>query len=206
MVRLPRLRHVRVVGRRRHLARAAQHARRRAGEVARLPGREVRRLLRRRAEPRLRLLERRRRAVERVGREVGPAVVGHLEHRDRRRLQRVEHDRRDHLGVVLARAAAHHGAIVELVGEAEPRLDVVRVLRPPLLHERLELAVLGEGVRPSGRSARRGSASACSSSSSRPARRPRSTAGPRRRGGPCARRAGRCARAARSPPGSRCRR
>ena len=132
---LPAVRHVRVRRDGRHFRQIAQQAGRRTGEAARRPCR-VRRVVgasaARVAEARERLIEGRQRTVERVGDEVGAprrrVVDG--DDGDRQRLHREEDVRVQHVVVVEPRAAAQHRAIGQPVGEAEARLDVLRVLRP----------------------------------------------------------------------------
>ena len=68
----------------------------------------------------LRLLQRRQRlAVERIGREVRPAVVGDLHHRQPVDLRHPERVDRSGDGEIQPRAAAHDGAVAELVGKAQ---------------------------------------------------------------------------------------
>ena len=134
-----------VVGRRfLQLAVAAQQARRVAGKATGPPGGEVGRLLGRRAIARQRLVVGGRRAVERVGGEIGPAIVQHLDDRHRAGFRRIR--RLDHFTVVLAGAAAHDRPVVPLVREPEARLDVGRVLGTSGLHERQEFLLVLEHV------------------------------------------------------------
>jgi len=98
------------------------------------------------AEPIERLLEGRPRPVERAHREVGPPVGLHADERHLlRQLRPVERRRRD-VRVVQAGPAADDRPVVERIGEAEPRLDVVGVLRAVGRHPRLERPVLRKGV------------------------------------------------------------
>ena len=88
-----------------------------------------------RAEPRLRLLEGRQRlAVGRVRGEIRPSVVGVLDDddllvADGKRLVGAER-----VAVIEPDPAAHRGRVVQLEGEADPRLEVGLVggtARPP---------------------------------------------------------------------------
>ena len=129
---LPAVGHVGVLRNRRLLLQVSQQAARRVGDVA---------------EARQRLRVGRRRTVERVRHEIG-AHGGVVDGNDgdRQHTLRPEDIGVDHVVVVQAGSAAQHGAIVHRVGEAEPRLNVVGVLRTASLLRRLEHRALRERV------------------------------------------------------------
>ena len=158
------------------------------------------------AELRLRLLQRRQRlAVERIGREVRPAVVGDLHHRqpvDLRHEVGVDLQRRREIE---SRAAAHDRCVAELVGEAEARLEVVGVVRPAGVDERRHRVLVAAAVDVQVVAQAKVERQVRARTASRPAA-TRHTGDARRGWRNRRRRCCRCAPTARSPPGSRCRR
>ena len=151
---LPAVRDVRVVGNRRLFLEIAQQA---PGPVVDV------------AEPLQRLVVGRQRPVERVRREVGPAVVVDANDGNRQRTLRPQHVRVQDVVVVQPRAAANHGPVVDLVGEADARLHVVRVLRTVRAARTAGRRRSARTSSRSGRTAGRGSASGSTRPSSRPA-------------------------------------
>ena len=95
------------------------------------------------AEALVGLLEcRQRLAVEGICREVRPAVVGDLDHRQPDGLRHPEGVDRQRLGEVQPRSASHDRLVTNPVRAAQPRLEVVRVVGTPGLDERLHGVVI----------------------------------------------------------------
>ena len=142
---LPGVLYVRIFRNRRHFLKVSQQARRGSRESCGTPcfeggGIHV-------AEPLLRLGERRQRPVERVGRKVRTAIIGDVNHGNRQRGTRPRCGLRiQGIRVVQPESAAQYRPPGELVGKAESRLDVLRLLRAPGRFERQEGDVLGKRI------------------------------------------------------------
>ena len=168
---LPRPRHVDDVERSAELLERARQAGRRAGVAARLPCGE--------GWPPGSASRRRSSAPAR--RSAGPApLVGssaklarpsfaYSTLRNLRVAGRKREVGADRVAVVQARAAAEDRTVVQLIREADPRLEVVESSGSPACCQGSHLDVVGEPVQRERPTAGRGSASACRRSSSRPA-------------------------------------
>ena len=131
---LPAVLDIRVVGRRRQLLQAARET---AGPVV-VDVAEVRKGLR----------GRRGRPVKRVQREVGPAVVVDFDRRDRLVTHRPHLQVRQHIAIVPPPPpAADDRPIIQLIRKAQPRLNIVGVIRTSTFKDRRHNGVIRPRVR-----------------------------------------------------------